>query len=147
MLLNISGLDTNILCYAIDPAFTEHKRAETFLKEKLSAKSMIATNATIIHETYHTLVYKQKWVRQDAGARVLSFMRLKNVIFFNQAKSIVRNGIYLANKYGLGGRDALILGNYLFNGVSKMFTHDKELVGLSKISLGGKELSFSDPII
>jgi predicted nucleic acid-binding protein len=143
---NISGLDTNILCYALDPAFSEHEKASLIMK-RVSIRSKIATNATVIHETYHTLVYKQKWTRQEAGSRILSFMSLKNVAFFNQTKSIVRNGIYLANKYELGGRDSLILANYMFNGVTKMYTHDQRLVDLGKISDKDRELNFTDPVV
>ena len=142
---NVSGLDTNILCYALDPAFSEHERASLILK-RLSPKSRIAINATVIHETYHTLVYKQKWVRREAGKRMISFMSMKNVIFFNQTKSIARNGIYLADKYEIGGRDSLILANYMFNGVVNMYSHDQGLVDLGKISIKERELNFEDPV-
>lgn len=145
MLSDVSGLDTNILCYALDPAFPEHKKASGILK-RLSPKSKIAINPTVIHETYHTLVYKQKWVREDASSRLLSLMQQKHVAFLNQTKSISRNAIHLANKYELGGRDSLILSNYLFNNITHMHTHDHKILDLGKIVVKERELEFSDPV-
>ena len=81
-----------------------------------------------------------------AGKRIISFMGMKNVVFFNQTKSIARNGIYLADKYEIGGRDSLILANYMFNGVVNMYSHDQGLVDLGKISIKERELNFEDPV-
>src|SRR5712692_6460296 len=115
---NVTGLDTNVLCYALDPVFSEHKKASLVLK-RLSPLSRISINSTVVHETYHTLVYKQKWLREDATDRLFSLMGQKHIVFLNQTKSISQNPIYLANKYKLGGRDSLILSNYLFNNISE----------------------------
>jgi predicted nucleic acid-binding protein len=141
----VSGLDTNILCYALDPAFPEHKKASVILKFH-SAGSKIAVNPTVIHETYHTLVYKQKWVREEASDRLLSLIGQSHVSFLNQTKFICRNAVHLANKYEIGGRDALILSNYLFNNISQMQTHDHRILDLGKISVREKELVFNDPV-
>ncbi|HZW57982.1 MAG TPA: PIN domain-containing protein [Nitrososphaerales archaeon] len=143
---NLSGIDTNVLCYALDPAFSEHKKARLILKG-LSSGSRVAINPTVIHETYHTLVYRQKWLREDVSSRLVALMRQKYVAFLNQTKSISRNAIYLANKYELGGRDSLILSNYLSNNVMRMYTHDRQILELGKVAASGKELSFSDPVI
>jgi predicted nucleic acid-binding protein len=139
------GLDTNILAYAMDPAFGEHKRAALIFKRS-SSEFIIAINPTVIHETYHTLVFKQKWPRQDAGHKLLSLIRQKNVVFLNQTKSISRNALYLANKYDLGGRDSLILSNYLLNKVSEMYTHDGNILKLKKIKIEDRELLLIDPL-
>lgn len=75
-------MDTNVLSYALDPAFPEHKKASTILKQ-LSHQSRIALNPTVFHETYHTLVYKQKLMREDASDRLLSLIRHRDVVFLN----------------------------------------------------------------
>jgi predicted nucleic acid-binding protein len=67
-------------------------------------------------------------------------------ILFNQTKSIARNGIYLADKYEIGGRDSLILANCMFNGIVNMYTHDQGLVDLGKISIKERELNLEDPV-
>jgi predicted nucleic acid-binding protein len=143
---NVSGIDTNVLSYALDPAFPEHEKASPILK-RLSPQSRIALNPTVFHETYHTLVYKQKLMREDANERLLSLLRQRDVVFLNQTKSISRNAIYLANKYELGGRDSLNLSNFLFNNIVQLYSHDRKLVSLGKITMKDKELNVTDPVI
>lgn len=141
------GLDTNILCYALDPSFKKEHQIGAKILAGLYPDYRIAINPTVVHETYHTLVYKQKWLRGDAGERLLALLKLKQVIFLNQTKQISANAISLANKYDLGGRDSLILSNYLFNSVPRMFTHDQHIAELEKVSIGEKELGLSDPFV
>lgn len=139
------GLDTNILCYALDPAFPEHARASSLLS-RASSEFRFAINPTTVHEAYHTLVYKQKWLREDASERILSIIRQKHFSFLNQTKSITQNALHLADKYELGGRDALILSNYLMNNINQMYTHDQSIITLGKVTLRTKELAFTDPL-
>jgi len=40
----------------------------------------------------------------------------------------------LAVKYGLGGRDSLVIANFITNKVPVMYTHDGELLSLREIS-------------
>ena len=79
---NVVGLDSNILSYALDSAFPEHKETSSIL-ENLSLKEQIAVNSTVIYETYHTLVRKQKWLKEDAAERLTLLMRQKDIIFLN----------------------------------------------------------------
>ncbi len=44
----VAGLDTNILCYALDPAYPEHSKLKGLLLE-LSPDNRLALNPTIIH--------------------------------------------------------------------------------------------------
>ncbi len=62
----ILGLDSNILCNAIDNAFPEHKIARKLLIDH-SSDNRTAVNPTIIHEAYYVLVYSQKWFPTDAA--------------------------------------------------------------------------------
>jgi predicted nucleic acid-binding protein len=52
----IAGVDTNILCYALDPAYPEHEKVADLLTS-ISPDNTLALNPTVIHETYHTLVF------------------------------------------------------------------------------------------
>jgi predicted nucleic acid-binding protein len=48
-------------------------------------------------------------------------------------------------KHNLGGRDALITANFLANKVSTIYTHDRELLKLEKISWRNSRVTFKDP--
>ena len=146
MPVEVVGLDTNILCYALDPAFLEHKNSSSILK-KISPEFKIAINPTVIHETYHTLVCKQNWLREEASHRLFSVINQRNVIFYNQTKLTSRNAMLLANKYRLGGRDSLILSNYLFNNVGLVYTHDSTILKLESILIGAREVRLADPLL
>jgi len=139
------GLDTNIVCYMLDPAFPEHMAVDRLLRS-LSPESVGAINPTILHESYHTLVYAQNWNREDARKTLGSFLRHPFVEFFNQTKAISVTAMNLAGKYGLGGRDSLILANFVANRVPKVHTHDSALLKLGQIEWRGMTTRITDPI-
>ena len=86
-------------------------------------------------------------MREDASNRLLSLIRQRDVVFLNQTKSISRNAVYLGNKYELGGRDSLILANYLLNNIAQLYSHDRKLANLGKITMKDMELEVIDPIL
>jgi predicted nucleic acid-binding protein len=49
-------------------------------------------------------------------------------------------------QHKLGGRDALIIANFLANKVSIIYTHDQELLTLQKLSWKNFNLTFKDPL-
>jgi predicted nucleic acid-binding protein len=113
---------------------------------RLSSRNTIAVNPTIIHETYHTLVYGQKWVPSIAKDRLQLILRHPHVEFHNQTKIVSNVALNLAVRFSLGGRDALILANYLVNRVSRMFTHDSELLKMRKVTWRDQSLRLEDPL-
>jgi len=139
------GLDTNILCYSLDPAYPEHERLKDLLLN-LSPENRVAISPTILHETYHTLVFGQKWVSLEARKRLRMLLQHPYVEFFNQTRKTCIIGLNLAIKLELGGRDALIIANFVANKVSTMYTHDEELLALGKISWKKLYLTFKDPL-
>jgi len=141
----IVGLDTNILCYALDPAYSEHLKVREILL-KLSPDNRVAINPTVLHETYHTLVFGQKWVPLEARRRLQMLLRHPYIEFLNQTKRTCIISLNLAEKYGLGGRDALIIANFISNKISKMYTHESEILSLSTIRWRKWILKFIDPI-
>ena len=58
------GIDTNVLVAYLDADHPAHGRTERLSQEA------VALNPTIIHEAYHTLVFKMKWSPEQAS-RVL----------------------------------------------------------------------------
>jgi len=141
----IVGLDTNILCYALDSGYPEHTRLEDLLLN-LSAENMLALNPTTLHEAYHTLVFGQKWSPNDAATRFIALIKHPFVEFFNQTRKTSIIALNLSVKHNLGGRDALIVANYLSNKIPILLTHDKDLLKLQKITLNNISLTFVDPL-
>ena len=139
------ALDTNILCYALDPAYPEHEKAVSLLTN-LSAENMISINPTVLHETYHVLVFYSQWLPTEATKRLMMILRNPYVKFFSQTKKTSAIALNLAVKYELGGRDALILACNVSNQISIFLTHDKKLLELRKIFWRNSQVSIRDPV-
>ena len=142
----IFGVDTNIICYALDEEYAEHKKASTLLLN-LTAENKIALNPTTIDETYHTLVFGQKWIPQDAAATLKMLLKHPHIKFLNQTLKSTTFALTLSVKLGLGGRDALIIANFLANDIPIMYTHDREILNIQKVSWKNSNLTFNDPLI
>lgn len=142
----IIGLDSNILIYALDPAYPEHKCVSNLLVN-LSSKKPAALNPTIIHEAYHVLVFQLEWFPQEAAEKLSMLLKHPNVEFYNQTKKTSKIALDLAVKHNLGGRDALIIANFLANKVPLIYTHDQEILKLHKLSWRHLSVTFKDPLI
>jgi len=141
----ILGLDTNILCYALDPAYSEHEKVKDLLIS-LSPENTIALNPTILHETYHTLVFYLKWFPADASKVLKLLLKHPYVEFFNQTQKTTLIALNISGKHNLGGRDSLIIANFLANKIQIMYTHDDELLKLQKVSWKNCSLTLKDPL-
>lgn len=141
----IVGLDSNILCYAMDPAYPEHETLSGLLRN-LSPDSVVALNPTVVHETYHVLVFYLEWLPQEAAERLTLLLRHPHVQFFNQTRKTTQIALQLSVKHGLGGRDALIVANFLANKVPIIYTHDDELLKLKKVTRQDAHITFQDPL-
>jgi predicted nucleic acid-binding protein len=141
----IVGLDTNILCYALDPAYPEHKSLSNLLVG-LSSENMVALNPTVIHEVYHVLVFYLQWLPEEAAKRLSLLLKHPYVEFFNQTKKTTQIALNLSVKHNLGGRDALIIANFLANKISTVYTHDHKLLELQKIAWRNFCVTFKDPL-
>ena len=141
----IVGVDTNVLCYALDPAYPEHEKVKDLLLN-LSPEKRIAINPTILHESYHTLVFGQKWVPKEAKRRLKMLLKHPYIEFFSQTKRTCIIALNLATEYKLGGRDALIIANFILNKIPTVYTHDQEILPLKKVSWKNFQLKFKDPL-
>ncbi len=139
------GLDTNILCYALDPAYPEHKKLRNLLFD-LSQENVAAINPTVLHETYHTLVFSQKWMPGEARKRLRMLLTHPYIEFFSQTKKTSTVALNLAVQYNLGGRDALVIANFLSNKIPVLYTHDQELLALQKVSWRNLRIIIKDPL-
>ncbi len=142
----IVGLDANIICYALDDAYPEHEKL-TGLLLNLSLENKIALNPTTIHEAYHTLVFSQKWAPEESSEALKILLKNPYTEFFNQTRKTSTIALNISVQHKLGGRDALIIANFLANQTSEMYTHDKELLKLQKITWKNINLTFKDPLL
>jgi predicted nucleic acid-binding protein len=139
------GLDTNILCYALDPAYPEHKFLSKLLLD-LSPENTIALNPTVLHETYHTLVFYLQWLPQEAAEKLSLLLKHPYIQFYNQTKQISQIALNIAAQNNLGGRDALIIANFIANKIPTVLTHDQELIATANISWKKFHVTFKDPL-
>lgn len=142
----IVGLDTNIICYALDEEYPENKQLNDLLL-KLSTENKIAINPTTIHEAYHVLVFGHKWHPEEAANAIRLLLKNPYIEFYNQTRKTSIIALNLSVQYKLGGRDSLIIANFLANQTPTMYTHDKELLKLQKITWKNTNLTFKDPLI
>jgi len=132
------GIDSNVLLAYLIP---EHPRHDAV---KSLAGRNHAVNPTVMHETYHTAVFKLGRRPEHTIKALLGYMRL--VLCLPLTSNTVKLGLKLASQHGLGGRDALILASYLSsNQVSELVTMDKALLRLKQVKLGKKILNISRP--
>jgi predicted nucleic acid-binding protein len=141
----IVGLDANIICYALDDAYPHHEALKSLLLD-LSPELKVALNPTTIHETYHTLVFSQKWSSKDAADTLKVLLKNPYAEFSNQTRKTSIIALNISVKNNLGGRDSLIVANFLANQIPIMYTHDKELLKLQKITWKNTNLTIKDPL-
>ncbi|MCW3132803.1 MAG: PIN domain-containing protein [Methanophagales archaeon] len=135
------GVDTNVLVAFLDKEHPDNSKTKLLAKHRYNA-----VNPTIIHEAYHTLVYKQKWRREDAKNTLSDYIDLDTILFLDQTKQITKLGLVLGAKYGLGGRDSLILANFLLNSIERMITFDGDLLNLKELLVAGKRIGIKLPM-
>lgn len=139
------GLDSNILCYSLDVDYPEHKYVKSLLIS-LSSNNILALNPTVLHETYHVLVFCAEWLPQEAARRLLTLLKHPYIQFFGQTRKITQIALNIAAKHDLGGRDALILANFLANKVPVVLTHDVDLLKLKRVTWKNSNIVFQDPL-
>jgi predicted nucleic acid-binding protein len=139
------GLDTNILCYALDPAFPENAKCRRILLEA-SSENRLGINPTVLHEAYHTLVFYQKWVPSEARRRLLTLLQDPYLDFYSQTRRISQIALDLGVRNKLGGRDALIIANFLANQVPVLHTIDRDLLQLGRVEWKKSVISLHNPL-
>lgn len=138
----MNGIDSSVLVYALDPTTKDHVRA----RDSILSMQTWAINPTVVHEVYHTLAFKRSMGLRDAKSKLGALIRDGRTVFLNLTKTISLYSLDLASEFNLGGRDSLIVGCYLRNGMEAMFTHDRELLRLKRLRFEGREIVFTDPL-
>jgi len=132
------GIDSNVLVAYLVPDHPDHE-----LTKYLAGKRH-AVNPTVIHETYHTCVFKLKRKADETVTTLLDYMDYSLCIPMDSAT--VQLGLKLALKHSLGGRDALILASYgLSKQVKQFVTLDGALLSVKRIQIGRRKLEIVRP--
>ena len=129
------AIDSNVLVAYLDKEHPQHSKVTSL------AYRRVALNPTVVHETYHTLVFKMKWASDDASEVLMEILDDTDILFLNQTKDTTRTGLRFAERYALGGRDALILASFLNPSVAEFKTFDKELTRLRRVEHGRRKLT------
>jgi predicted nucleic acid-binding protein len=129
------AVDSNVLVAYLDKDHPQHRKVRSL------AQRRVALNPTVLQETYHTLVFKMKWDRDEASKTLLEILDDAEILFLNQTKETTRTGLRFAEHYAIGGRDALILGSFLNPSVAEFRTFDRELIRLGKVERGRRRLN------
>jgi len=129
------AVDSNVLAAYLDLGHPQHSKVTSL------ASRRVALNPTVVHETYHTLVFKMKWASNDAAEVLREMLDDNRILFLNQTKDTTKIGLKFAERYGLGGRDALILANFTNPSIAEFVTFDKELIRLRRVEHGRRKLT------
>jgi len=128
------AIDSNVLIAYLDLEHPQHSKVASLAARK------VALNPTVIHETYHTLVFKLKWRPEETAGTLSELLDDPTILFLNQTKETTRAGVQLAKQYSLGGRDALILASFLNPSVPEIITFDRMLIQLRRVEHGTRSL-------
>ncbi len=82
----------------------------------------------------------------DGRLKLRTLVKDRRTVFFNLTKTVSLFSLDLGTKLNLGGRDALIVGCYLRNGIETMLTHDQDLLSLQSLRFKSREMKFVDPL-
>ena len=124
------GIDTNVLVAYLDGDHPSHGRTHKLAQEA------VALNPTVVHEAYHTLVFRMKWKATETSRVLREVIADERNLFLNQTLKTTKVGLGIAVENNLGGRDALILANFLSAGIRRMVSFDDELIKLRKVTYG-----------
>jgi len=129
------GIDTSVLVAYLDKDHPSHGETDGLADEP------VALTPTIVHEAYHTLVFKMKWAPKDASEALTEASMDARNRFINQTLRTTKMGLGLAVEHNLGGRDALILANFVGARISRFVTFDRTLLTLGVVKYGRAALS------
>ena len=139
------ALDTNVLVQFLVSEAPEHKRLD-FLR----GHSQV-TCPTVIHEAYHTCVFKLDLNPRQTAALLKEYTEVSLVCPIDAGTS--RDALDVAVEHHLGGRDALIVSCYanakrffpVLGSHLTVLSFDSDLLQLKRLKFPLTEVVFSKP--
>jgi predicted nucleic acid-binding protein len=132
------GLDSNVLVAYLVPDHPDHSSTASLRSKRH------AVNPTVLHETYHTCVFKLKRPALETANTLIDYMKVSDCVSMDSETAEL--GLRLASEHALGGRDALILASYSrARLIRKFVTMDKSLLALGRLVVGKRKLTIMSP--
>jgi len=141
----ILGVTSEVLCYALDGAYPEHRRCAALL-QRLRRNFRIAVSPTTIAEAYRVLVRSQKWRPTEARRRLALLLQHPYVVFLNETERVCSIALALASRHNLGSAHSLVIASLISNKIPTLLTTDDELCNLTKIEWRGSTLAIRNPL-
>lgn len=138
----IVGVDSNVLLAYFADDYPQHREV------KWLADAVHVVSPTVIHETYHVLVFKRKWDAHETTKILSDYVSdMEQVLLVSQNRRTVMLGLSLASKFTLGGRDALIISSLILSNtnVSSLVTFDSKLLELASVKYRNKIMNIERP--
>ncbi len=127
------GIDSHVLIAYLIPDHPDHNATKSLTQQ------YHAVNPTVLHEAYHTCVFRLRRKPEELVKILTDYMDF--VLCLSMNSETVRWGLKVALEHSLGGRDALILSSYGLSKEVKTFTTmDRKLLALKRVRIAGKIL-------
>jgi predicted nucleic acid-binding protein len=138
----LNGLDSSIVIFALDPTTSEHPKA----RDAILGLREWALTPTVVHEVYHSLVFKRGMSPGDARSKIRVLVSDSRTSFVSITRATSLYSLDLAAEFGMGGRDSLIVGCCMRSGVESILTRDGDLLKFGKLKFKGRQVAFKDPL-
>jgi len=121
------GIDSNILVYALNKDLPEHLPCKELLINIVNGKELVSIPSIVFMECFHTLVKAFKYKEVEVKRRLIAIIDSKNINVLAISTSSILLAFEIAEKYGTGGRDSLIVASLLENKIQEIYSHDTDL--------------------
>ncbi len=118
-------IDSNMWIYYFDESLEEHKYVKEPMKEIIMREEGILSSTIVIQEVAHYLVRHESSDEFWEDMNYISRLRSLELLDFDY--DMMQNALKLLSKYwkyGIGGRDAVLLATMVTKDVNKIMTHD-----------------------
>ena len=120
------GIDSNILVYALNADLPEHLPCKDLLINIINGEELVSVPSIVFMESFHALVKAFKFKEIDVKKRLLAIIDSKNINVLDISTSSIILAFEIAEKYGTGGRDSLIVASLLENKIQEIYSHDTD---------------------
>src|SRR3990172_3514144 len=128
------AIDSSVPVPYLDREHPDNHRAQWLTKIEH------AVDPTVIHETYHALVFKHKANPRQVQKVLLAYTG--STLFLPQTLQTTELGLRVAVAHQIGGRDSLIIANYLSSSeASTVLTLDEDLLRIGQVKSGRRNLT------
>ena len=140
-------IDSNMWIYYFDESLEEHKYVKEPMKEIIMGEEGILASTIVIQEVAHYLVRHESSDEFWGDMNYISRLRSLELLDFDQ--NMMQNALKLLSKYwkyGIGGRDAVLLATMVTKDVNNIMTHDGAFKNLRSKFDEIENFNVTDPV-